>query len=404
LPEGALRTDVAVIGGGILGLATARALLHRRPATRVVVLEAERELALHQTGRSSGVVHRGLYYAPGSEKARLCVAGAAALLAYCDERGIPCRRCGKVVVATSPDELPRLEELHRRGTANGVPGLELIGRERLLELEPHAAGIRALHSPETAIVDFSVVARAYAEDVVALGGEIRTACEVTGIRRRSPGVTVSTTGGEVEARHVVACAGVQADRVASLSGGATEPRIVPFRGDYWVLRPEARHLVNGLLYPVPDPSFPFLGVHFTARLDGAVLLGPNAVLALARDGYRRRDVRLRDAWDAVSAPGFRRLARRHWRTGAGEVVRDWSRRLLAREARKLVPELRARDLSSGPAGIRAQALTPDGELVGDFVFDGDDRIVHVRNAPSPGATSSLAIGDEIAARCLRAWD
>jgi len=398
------RTDVAVIGGGILGLATARALLHRRPGARVVVLEAEPELALHQTGRSSGVVHRGLYYAPGSEKARLCVAGAAALLAYCDERGIPYRRCGKVVVATTPDELPRLEELHRRGTANGVPGLELIGRERLLELEPHAAGIRALHSPETAIVDFSAVARAYAEDVVALGGEIRTARDVTAIQRRDVGVALATSGGEVEARHVVACAGVQADRVAALSGGAAEPRIVPFRGDYWVLRPEARHLVNGLVYPVPDPSFPFLGVHFTARLDGSVLLGPNAVLALARDGYRRRDVRLRDAWDAVSTPGFRRLARRHWRTGAGEVVRDWSRRLLAREARRLVPALRASDLSSGPAGIRAQALTPGGALVDDFVFDGDDRIVHVRNAPSPGATSSLAIADEIAARCLSAWD
>jgi L-2-hydroxyglutarate oxidase LhgO len=309
-----------------------------------------------------------------------------------------------VVVATSPDELPRLEELHRRGTANGVPGLELIGRARLLELEPHAAGIRALHSPETAIVDFSAVARAYAEDVVALGGEIRTACEVTGIHRRGAGVALATSRGEVEARHVVACAGVQADRVAALSGGAPEPRIVPFRGDYWVLRPEARHLVNGLVYPVPDPSFPFLGVHFTARLNGSVLLGPNAVLALARDGYRRRDVRLRDAWDAVSAPGFRRLARRHWRTGAGEVVRDWSRRLLAREARRLVPALRASDLSSGPAGIRAQALTPGGALVDDFVFDGDDRIVHVRNAPSPGATSSLAIADEIATRCLRAWD
>jgi L-2-hydroxyglutarate oxidase LhgO len=371
---------------------------------RVVVLEAEPELALHQTGRSSGVVHRGLYYAPSSEKARLCVAGAAALFAYCEERGISYRLCGKVVVATSEEQLPRLEELHRRGTANGVPGLALIGRERLLELEPYAAGIRALHSPETAIVDFSAVARAYADDLVAVGGEIRTACEVTGIQRRGAVVALTTSQGDVETRRVVACAGVHADRVAALSGGAAEPRIVPFRGDYWVLRAEARRLVNGLLYPVPDPAFPFLGVHFTARLDGSVLLGPNAVLALARNGYRRRDVRLRDVWDAVSAPGFRRLARRHWRTGAGEVVRDWSRRLLAREARKLVPALRSRDLSSGPAGIRAQALTPDGALVDDFVFDGDDRIVHVRNAPSPGATSSLAIGDEIAERCLRAWD
>jgi (S)-2-hydroxyglutarate dehydrogenase len=396
--------DVAVIGGGILGLATARALVHRRPGARVVVVEAERELGLHQTGRSSGVVHRGLYYAPASQKARLCVEGAAALLAYCDERQIPYRVCGKVVVATSAAEVPRLEELHRRGLANGVPGLAVIGPERLRELEPHAAGVRALHSPATAIVDFAAVARAYAADVVAAGGGVRTASEVSGIRRRGGTVLLATSRGDVEARRVVACAGVHADRVAALSGGAREPRIVPFRGDYWLLRPEARRLVNALLYPVPDPSFPFLGVHFTARLDGSVLLGPNAVLAFARDGYRRTQLRPRDLWDALSAPGFRRLARRHWRTGAGELLRDWSLRLLAREARKLVPELDVGDLLPGPAGIRAQALARDGSLIDDFVFDGDDRIVHVRNAPSPGATSSLAIGDEIAARVLRAWD
>jgi L-2-hydroxyglutarate oxidase len=396
--------DVAVIGGGILGLATARALMARWPGARVVVLEAEPELALHQTGRSSGVVHRGLYYAPGSHKARLCVAGAAALLVYCEEREIPHRLCGKVVIATSRDEVPRLEELHRRGLANGVPGLSVIGPEGLRELEPHAIGVRALHSPETAIVDFAAVARAYAADVEAAGGEVRTGSEVTGIRRHGGTLLLSTSQGDVEVRRVVACAGVYADRVAGLSGGAREPRIVPFRGDYWTLRREACRLVNGLVYPVPNPSFPFLGVHFTARLDGSVLLGPNAVLAFARDGYRRTRVRPRDLWDALSAPGFRRLARRYWRTGAAELIRDWSRRLVAREARKLVPELAANDLLPGPAGIRAQALAPDGSLIDDFVFNGDDRIVHVRNAPSPGATSSLAIGDEIAARVLRGWD
>jgi L-2-hydroxyglutarate oxidase len=400
---GDVRADVAVVGGGILGLATARALLRCRPGLRLVVLEAEPQLARHQTGRSSGVVHRGLYYAPGSLKARLCVEGAAALLRYCDEKGIPHRLCGKVVVATTPSEVARLDELHRRGLANGVPGLERIGPERLRELEPHAAGVAALHSPETGIVDFAQVAAAYADDVAAAGGAIRTGSEVRRIVRSGGMVLLGTPAGDVEVRHAVACAGVNADRLAALDGGAQQPRIVPFRGDYWVLRRHARHLVNALLYPVPDPTFPFLGVHATVRLDGSVWLGPNAVLAFARDGYSRWHVRPRDLWDSVSAPGFRRLARRHWRVGAMEMLRDWSRTLLAREARKLLPELRANDLESGPAGIRAQALAPDGTLVDDFVFDGDDRVVHVRNAPSPGATSSLAIGDEIAARVERAW-
>jgi L-2-hydroxyglutarate oxidase LhgO len=378
--------------------------LLRKPDLRVIVLEAERELARHQTGRSSGVVHRGVYYAPGSRKARLCSEGAAALLAYCDEREIAYRTCGKVVIATTQRELPRLAELHRRGTANGVPGLTVVGPDRLQELEPHAAGVRALHSPATAVVDFTDVATAFADDIVDSGGEVRTGSDVRTIRRRGASVLLSTTSGDVEAKGVVACAGVNADRVAALTGGTREPRIVPFRGDYWVLRPEARGLVNGLVYPVPDPSFPFLGVHFTVRLDGSVLLGPNAVLAFARDGYGRWQVRPGDLWDALSAPGFRRLARRHWRSGVGELARDWSSRLLAREARRLVPELTARDLVRGPAGIRAQALAPDGSLVDDFVFDGDDRVIHVRNAPSPGATASLAIGDEIVARALKTWD
>jgi (S)-2-hydroxyglutarate dehydrogenase len=396
--------DVAVIGGGILGLATARALVLQNPDVRVTVLEAEDELARHQTGRSSGVVHRGLYYAPGSRKAQMCVQGGAALLAYCDERQIPYRLCGKLVVATSSRELPRLEELHRRGVANGVPGLAVVERDRLRELEPHAAGVRGLHSPATAIVDFAVVARSYADDIVRGGGEVRTGSEVRALVRRGRSVLLSTTSGDVEARQVVACAGVNADRLATLTGGARDPSIVPFRGSYWLLRPEARRLVNGLVYPVPDPSFPFLGVHFTVRLDGSVLLGPNAVLAFARDGYRRWQLRPHDLWDAVSAPGFRKLARRHWRSGAAEVARDWSQRLLVREARRLVPELKTGDVVRGPAGIRAQALAPDGSLVDDFVFDGDDRVVHVRNAPSPGATASLAIGDEIASRVVRAWD
>ncbi len=394
---------VVVVGGGILGLATARELLLRDPERDVVVLEKEPAVGLHQTGRSSGVVHRGLYYEPGSLKARLCVAGAAALLRYCDERSIDVLRCGKVVVATTPEELPRLDELGRRGAANGVPGLERVGPDRLRELEPHAAGLAALHSPETAVVDFRAVAEAFAADVTAAGGDVRTGQEVVGFERHARSVVVRGPGDGLEADRVVVCGGLQADRLAALSGGAREPRIVPFRGDYLVLRPEARRLVRGLLYPVPDPAFPFLGVHTTVRPDGEVWLGPNAVLALARERYGRWSLRPRDAWDALSAPGLRRLAARHWRAGVGEVARDHSVRLLVAEARKLLPELEAAHVGRGPSGIRAQALSPDGSLVDDFVFDGDDRVLHVRNAPSPGATSALAIAGEIADRAERAW-
>jgi (S)-2-hydroxyglutarate dehydrogenase len=390
------RADLAVVGAGILGLATARSLSLRHPRLRVVVIDKERELAAHQTGRSSGVIHSGLYYAPGSLKARLCTTSAAKLYRYCEERGIPTVRCGKVVVATREEELPRLEELHRRGLANGVPGLELIGGERLRELEPHAAGIRALHCPSTGIVDFRLVAAAYARDVEDAGGEILLGHELTAVVRRGGNVLLRTSGGDVEARYAIACAGVHADRVARLVGGSVEPRIVPFRGDYWVLRPGARHLANALLYPVPDPSFPFLGIHTTPRMDGSMWLGPNAVLAFAREGYGRYDVRLRDLRDTLAAPGFRRMARRHWRMGTAELAGDYSRRLFVRAARKLLPELRASDVVPGPAGIRAQALSPDGRLVDDFVVAVEGGVLHVRNAPSPGATSSLGIGETIA--------
>ena len=387
---------IVVVGGGILGLSSARALARRVPGSRVVVLEKESEIACHQTGRASGVVHSGVYYAPGSLKARLCVEGARQLIAFCDERGVPFQRCGKVIVATSEDELPRLEELHRRALANGVEGAELIGRNRLAELEPHAAGIRALHVPTTGIADFVGVARAYEQDVVAAGGSVLVRHEVTGVTTRGRSVLVTTSAGEVEASHVVACAGVYADRIARLCGGAVEPRIVPFRGDYYELRRERRGLVNGLVYPVPDPQFPFLGIHTTLRLDGSVWLGPNAVLAFARDGYGRFHVRARDLLETLRAPGFRRLARQHWRTGTTELVRDYSRRLFVASARKLLPDLGPGDVVRGQAGIRAQALAPDGSLVDDFVFEGSGRILHVRNAPSPGATSSLPIGERIA--------
>jgi L-2-hydroxyglutarate oxidase LhgO len=392
------RYDVAIVGAGILGLAVARELQSRRPGTHVAVLDKEDAVGAHQTGRASGVVHRGVYYAPGSLKARLCVSGAERLLAYCDERDIPVLRCGKVVVATSEAERPRLDELHRRSVANGVPRVELIGPERLRELEPHAAGVAALHSPETAVVDFSRVAESYAADVRAEGGELLLGRAVVGLAARSGVTAIETTGGDVEATRVVVCGGVHADRLAALSGAPVEPRIVPFRGDYVVLKPERRDLVRGLIYPVPDPAFPFLGIHTTVRTDGEVLLGPNAVLAFAREGYRRRDVSLRDIGETLRSRGFRRLARRHWRMGLGEMARDLSLRRFVAAARTLIPELEVEDVVPGPAGIRAQALAPDGTLLDDFAFHEADGVLHVRNAPSPGATSSLAIAEVIADR------
>jgi L-2-hydroxyglutarate oxidase LhgO len=392
------RADIVVVGAGILGLATARALALGHPSLRVLVLDKEAAIGSHQTSHSSGVIHRGVYYAPGSLKARLCAEGAERLVSYCEGKEIPILRCGKVVVATTGEEVPRLEELYRRSVANGVPDVELIGPERLAELEPHAAGVRALHSPSTFSVDFGRVAEAYAADVREAGGEVRLGHEVTAMRPDGRVTVLATTQGEVAATHVVVCAGVDADRLASLSGAPREPGIVPFRGDYLRLRPERRFLSRGLVYPVPDPTFPFLGIHTTVRVDGDVWLGPNAVLALARDGYRRRDVRPRDVRDVLALRGFRRLARRHWRAGAGEVARDLSVRLFVRAAQRLIPELERSDVLPGPSGIRAQAVAADGSLVDDFVIDEARGVLHVRNAPSPGATSSLAIADEIARR------
>lgn len=392
------RYDAVVVGAGILGLATARELLTRRPGLRLAVIDKEPVVAAHQTGRSSGVVHRGVYYGPGSLKAQLCVEGAELLLAYCEQRHIPIVRCGKVVVATRADELPRLEELYRRSLANGVPGVELIDATRLRELEPRVAGIRALHSPMTAVVDFTRVAQAIADDVRAAGGAILLDHELFGFGERGAAAVLQTSRGDIEAERVVVCAGVHADRVAALSGAPAEPRIVPFRGDYVALVPDRRHLVRGLVYPVPDPAFPFLGIHTTLRPDGDVWLGPNAVPAFAREGYRRRDVSFRDMRDAVRSRGLRKLALRHWRTGAGEIARDLSTRLFVASARRLLPELRVEDVVPGPAGIRAQAVAADGSLLDDFVFHETGRVVHVRNAPSPGATSSLAIARVIADR------
>jgi L-2-hydroxyglutarate oxidase LhgO len=397
--------DVVVVGAGIVGLASARELLRRHPELRLAVLDKEPAIGRHQTSHNSGVIHSGIYYAPGSLKARLCVQGARELYAYCAEKGIPTERCGKVIVATDEAELPRLQALYERGQANGVEGLELIGPERLRELEPHCVGVRAIFSPNTGIVDFSQVARAYADDVQAAGGEIRLRHAVLRIHRRADEVTLETSAGDVHGRHLLVCAGLYADRLAALTGAPREPRIVPFRGDYWVLRPPRRYLVRNLIYPVPDPAFPFLGVHFTRRItDGAVWLGPNAVLAFAREGYRRTDLHPRELAEALAYRGFLRLAARYWRTGLEEMLRDYSKRLFLESLQRYVPELVIADLLPGPSGVRAQALDAAGNLVDDFVVNVQEgRIIHVRNAPSPAATSSLAIARLIADQADQAF-
>lgn len=388
--------SIAIVGGGIVGLAAAREILRRRPGASLVLLEKEASIGQHQTGHNSGVIHSGIYYAPGSLKARLCVAGAAAMMRYCDENEIGWKRCGKVIVATRPEELPRLQALYERGQENQVPGLRMIEPDELREREPHVRGVRALWSPNTGIVDYLQVAHSYANDIREMGGEIRTSHEVTGIRRRNGRTLLTTSGGDIEASLVVACAGLYSDRVAQMTGNDEDPRIVPFRGDYYVLRPERRSLVRSNIYPVPDPRFPFLGVHFTPRMNGDVWLGPNAVLAFARDGYAFRTVRSKDLVEMARNPGFRAFARKNWRTGLSEMARDLSKKRFLETLRVYIPELEPEDLLPGPAGVRAQALTPQGTLVDDFVFDRAEGVLHVRNAPSPAATSSLEIGRLIA--------
>jgi L-2-hydroxyglutarate oxidase LhgO len=389
-------TDFVVIGAGIVGLATARELLRRRPGAKVVVLEKEAAIAQHQTGHNSGVIHAGIYYAPGSLKAKLCVAGADELKRYCDERGVPWREPGKLIVATREDELPRLQNLFERATANGVKDLRLIEKVELREIEPHCAGIKALCSPHTGIVDYSAVAMAYAEDIRASGGEIKTSHRVIGIRRREGRTLVSTTQGDFDTGMVVACAGLYADRVAEMTGDSRSPRIVPFRGDYYVLKPERRHLVRGNIYPVPEPKFPFLGVHFTPRMNGDVWLGPNAVLAFSREGYRFRNVRVGDLADAFTFRGFLKFGRKHWRIGYDEMARDLIKQRFLASLQAYIPELTADDLLPGPSGVRAQAIGVDGSMVDDFALDRGDGVLHVRNAPSPAATSSLQIGRFVA--------
>jgi (S)-2-hydroxyglutarate dehydrogenase len=386
--------DVAIVGAGILGLATARELLQRRPGDSVVVLEREDRVAAHQTGHNSGVVHAGIYYTPGSLKARLCVAGARELYEFCDAHGVPYERCGKLIVAVDESELGRLDELERRGRENEVPGLRRVSGSELREIEPEVAGVAGLHSPNTGIVDFGEVARAYAADITARGAELRTGVTV----HRLSGSVLHTSAGDIEARRVVACAGAWSDRLAQASGEPAEPRIVPFRGGYMKLREHARGLVRGLIYPVPDPALPFLGVHLTKTIHGEIWLGPSALLAPSRTAYRLASFDRRDLGSTLRWPGTWRMFRRWWRTGLTEMHMAADRRAFVRACARYVPAVTIDDVEPGPAGIRAQAVGRDGTLLDDFAFASSPGVLHVRNAPSPAATSSLAIAKVIADR------
>ena len=374
----ATTTDVTIVGAGIVGLATAMELLSRHPGLRLTMLEKEPRIAVHQSGHNSGVIHSGIYYAPGSLKARLCVEGGRALMKFCDEHAIPYERCGKVIVATDPSELGRLDDLHERGKANSVPGLEMVGPERLRELEPHAAGIRALYSPNTAIIDYRRVADAYAAEVTAKGGEILVGRQVVSIHSRPEEVTVETPRGAVTSRYLITCGGLYSDLLAKMSGAPSEPRIVPFRGDYYVLKPHRRELVRGLIYPVPDPSLPFLGVHFTKKIDGSVWAGPNAVLAFAREGYRRFDVNFQEDWSLLKDAGFWRMARKYWKTAIEEMYRDFNKAAYVRAMQRYVPEVCADDVEPGEGGVRAQALDNKGGLVDDFAVSQISKIDFIR--------------------------
>ena len=390
------KCDLVVVGAGLIGLATARELLARRPGLELCVIEREQAAGRHQSGHNSGVLHRGVYYTPGSVKARLCVEGAEAMERFCERHGIAIDHCGKVIVALSQAELPRLDELERRAGANGVPGLRRLTGGELRELEPHAAGIAALHSPRTAIVDYPGVVRALRAEVEAAGGRVATGCEVSSAVVRDRRLELRHSLGVTRVRAAIGCAGLWSDRLAVAAGGRADPRIVPFRGGYLRLRPGLRDRVRGLIYPVPDPRLPFLGVHLSRHISGDVLVGPTALAAGARDAYRLALLRPLDLWQTLTWPGAARMAARFWRTGLEELGMAASRRRFVAAAARYLPGVTVADVLPGPAGIRAQAVGRDGSLVDDFVFHRTPRMLHVRNAPSPGATSSLAIARHVA--------
>lgn len=387
--------DIVVVGGGIVGLSVGREATRCFPRLKLAVLEKEAQVGAHQSGHNSGVIHSGVYYQPGSVKARTCVQGAGAMVEFCRENGIPYKICGKVIVATSQEELSRLHELMERGLANGVGGLRLLNAEELREIEPHAAGIAALQVPGTGITDYAMVCQKYAEIIRAQGGAVRTSTKVIGIRENGSATVVETTRGSVGARYMINCAGLFSDRVSRLAGAEPEVQIVPFRGEYYGLTAERAHLVRALIYPVPDARFPFLGVHFTRRIRGNVEAGPNAVFAFKREGYRRSDFSLRDTIGSLSFPGFWRVVGKYWRSGAGEVQRSLNKASFVTALQKLVPEIVAADLVPGGSGVRAQAIDRSGTLVDDFQFSQGKNMLHLYNVPSPAATASIAIGRSV---------
>ena len=395
--------DVVIIGGGIVGLAVALRLSQLCPGRGIAVVDKEKELATHQTGHNSGVIHSGIYYRPGSQKAQFCVTGGNLLTRFCDENGIPYDRCGKIILATDPREIPRLEELHRRGTANGVEGLEMVGPEELKEIEPNAQGVQALYASRTGIIDFVQVARTYADKFRQAGGDVLTGTKVLGINRSGGALHLKASDGTIRARHLINCAGLYADQVARMMGVSPGIRIVPFRGEYYVLRPNKRHMVRGLIYPVPNPAMPFLGVHFTRTIHGGVEAGPNAVLATAREGYTKGKFNPAETWNTLSYGGFWRMSRRFWRVGLGELYRSFSKATFVRDLQRLMPSIKAEDVEPGGAGVRAQAVDRSGALLDDFFIQESGDAIHVLNAPSPGATASLAIGGHVAERASRSF-
>ncbi|HVM48856.1 MAG TPA: L-2-hydroxyglutarate oxidase [Candidatus Acidoferrum sp.] len=386
---------VTIIGGGIVGLATACKLSRRSPDSRITVLEKEAKVCAHQSGHNSGVLHAGLYYKPGSLKARLAVSGVKEMVAFCREHKIPHEICGKLVVAADESEVPRLRDLHERGTKNGLEGLQYLNGDQMREVEPHVGGVAGLRVPQEGIVDYDKVCEAMRGEIEARGGSVLLRAEVRGLALKNGEWRINTAAGEQAADFVINCAGLHCDRVSMLAGEKREVRIVPFRGEYYKIRPESQHLVRGLIYPVPDPQFPFLGVHFTRLIYGGIEAGPNAVLAFAREGYRKTDFKPADLWDALAFPGLWRFLLKHKRMGWEELRRSFSKRLFCESLQRLVPDIRVEDLSPGGAGVRAQAMSPDGTLVQDFCLLQRRQALHVLNAPSPGATASLAIGEEI---------
>jgi len=386
---------VIIVGGGLVGLATAYKLPLRCPSARVTVLEKEDKVCAHQSGHNSGVLHSGLYYKPGSLKARLAVSGIREMVAFCQQHAVPHEICGKLVVAVDESEVPRLRSLQERGTQNGLEGLRLLNREQMREIEPHVGGLEALRVPQEGIVDYAKVSEALQQEITAKGGSVVLGAKVTALQLRNGEWRVGSTAGDHTADYVINCAGLHCDRLSMLAGEKREVRIVPFRGEYYGIKPERQYLVRNLIYPVPDPQFPFLGVHFTRLVHGGIEAGPNAVLALAREGYRKTDLKVADLWDALTFSGLWRFLAKHKRMSWNELRRSFSRRLFCESLQRLVPELRESDLAPGGAGVRAQAMSPDGSLLQDFCLLNRPRALHVLNAPSPAATASLAIGEEI---------